>query len=82
VLGEDAELFLEGAEFAQVGEGLQGVVLVDAGYGEANVDQDVVADLGFGEKVETCFADDSAELDTALGDAVDFRLLEQFTGDG
>ena len=81
MLGEDAEFFLKGAELAQVGEGLQGVVFVDFGDGKANVDKDVVADFGFGEKVEACFADDSAKLDTALGDAIDFRFLEQFTGD-
>jgi hypothetical protein len=68
------------AEFAESFVGAQGFIFIDLAEGEADMDEDVLTGLDFGNVFEAGFADDAAELDLTHAQAVLIERIENFAG--
>ena len=75
------ELDLDGLEFLEVGERLECCFFVELGDGEADMDDDVVVELGLRHERETDLLDDAVEVDLAHAGTVDVVDLNDFAGD-
>jgi hypothetical protein len=50
--------------------------------GKTDVDENIISNLGFGNIIESGFADDAAELDSGHAEAIFIEFLENLSGDG